>query len=106
LGQLLTEEVAYARNGRCGHASRRRRLEGFNFEAPPGAARGIIEELATLTFVDRTDNLLLLGPPGVGTSHLALARGQRAGARAQGLVILGLAARNGRKTSPERINYD
>jgi len=44
----------------------------------PGLTGASSRELATLTFVDRTDNILFLGPPGVGKSHLALALALRA----------------------------
>jgi len=84
LGQLLTEEVAARRERSLKTRTRLARipatktLEDFDFEAQPGVDRRIIEELATLTFIDRTDNLLFLGPPGVGKSHLALALALRA----------------------------
>ena len=50
-------------------------LEEFNFEFQPSIERGIIEELATLRFIHNVENLVLLGPPGVGKSHLAIALG-------------------------------
>jgi DNA replication protein DnaC len=84
LGRLLTEEVAARRERSLRTRTRLARmpaiktLEDFDFEAQPGIDRRIIEELATLTFIDRTDNILFLGPPGVGKSHLALALALRA----------------------------
>ena len=50
-------------------------LEEFNFEFQPSIEKGIIEELATLRFIHNVENLVLLGPPGVGKSHLAIALG-------------------------------
>ena len=50
-------------------------LEEFNFEFQPSIEKGIIEELATLRFIHNIENLVLLGPPGVGKSHLAIALG-------------------------------
>lgn len=53
-------------------------LADFDFEAQPGVDRQLINELATLTFIDRTDNICFLGPPGVGKSHLAVGLALRA----------------------------
>ncbi len=53
-------------------------LANFDFDAQPSIDQRLIAELSTLTFLDRTDNILLLGPPGVGKSHLAAALALRA----------------------------
>jgi DNA replication protein DnaC len=37
--------------------------------------RSVIEDLATLRFIHNTENIVLLGPPGVGKSHIAVAIG-------------------------------
>ena len=50
-------------------------LEEFNFDFQPSIDRSIIEDLATLRFIHNTENLVLLGPPGVGKSHIAVALG-------------------------------
>lgn len=44
----------------------------------PSVDERLVHELATLSFVTDGDNLILLGPPGVGKSHLAVALGMRA----------------------------
>jgi DNA replication protein DnaC len=48
-------------------------LEDFTFAHVPAATRDIIAHLATTTFIDRKDNVVLLGPPGTGKTHLAIA---------------------------------
>lgn len=53
-------------------------LDDFNFEFAKGIKRGQIEELAGLGFVQRTENVVLIGPSGVGKTHLAIALGYRA----------------------------
>ena len=48
-------------------------LEDFTFEHLPTAPRDLIAHLATTTFVARKENVVLLGPPGTGKTHLAIA---------------------------------
>ena len=38
----------------------------------------MIDELATLRFIEEKANVLLIGPPGVGKTHLAVALGHQA----------------------------
>jgi len=53
-------------------------LEDFTFEHLPTAPRDVIAHLATTTFVARRENVVLLGPPGTGKTHLAIALGIKA----------------------------
>jgi len=53
-------------------------LEQFDWSWAGGAPKGKIQELAHLAFVQRAENVVLLGPSGVGKTHIALALGQRA----------------------------
>jgi DNA replication protein DnaC len=53
-------------------------LEEFDFEAAPSAPKARIQELAGMAFVERRENVILLGPSGTGKSHLATALGVRA----------------------------
>jgi DNA replication protein DnaC len=48
-------------------------LEQYDFKFASGAPRAQINELASLTFVERQENLVLLGPSGVGKTHIACA---------------------------------
>ena len=48
-------------------------LEQFDFEFTVGVNRRQIEELSTLEFIKRKENIILLGQSGVGKTHLAIA---------------------------------
>ena len=49
----------------------RKSLEDFDFDHARGLKRDLIAHLGTLDFVVAKDNVLLLGPPGTGKTHLA-----------------------------------
>jgi DNA replication protein DnaC len=48
-------------------------LEQFDFGFQPSLDRKVIRELAGLGFVERAENVILLGPPGTGKTHLSIA---------------------------------
>ena len=47
-------------------------LEGFDLDAAAGVDRKLIDELATCRYLESATNILLVGPPGTGKSHLAV----------------------------------
>ncbi len=49
----------------------RKSLEEFDFDHARGLKRDLIAHLGTLDFVTAKENVLLLGPPGTGKTHLA-----------------------------------
>ncbi|MGH9168978.1 MAG: ATP-binding protein, partial [Acidimicrobiia bacterium] len=73
-----TERRRLAGRLRFAHFPVERRLEDFDFDAQPTLDRRLVEDLATLRFVEERANLLLVGPPGVGKTHIALALGHKA----------------------------
>ena len=54
------------------------RISDFDFDAQPSVDRKLIAELATLRFLDDATNVLLIGPPGVGKTMLAVGLGHAA----------------------------
>ncbi|MGU3587464.1 IS21-like element helper ATPase IstB [Rhodococcus sp. C26F] len=47
-------------------------LEDFDYDAAPGLDRALITELGTCRFLETATNVLLIGPPGVGKTHLSV----------------------------------
>lgn len=50
----------------------RKQLEDSDFSFQPSIDKRQIDELATLAFTARAENVILMGPPGVGKTHLAV----------------------------------
>jgi len=50
-------------------------LEEFDFNFQPSIDKRQIDELATMRFIENGENIVFLGPPGVGKTHLASALG-------------------------------
>jgi DNA replication protein DnaC len=73
-----TEERRLAGRLRFANFPSSKVLEEFDFSAQPNLDRRLIEELATLRFVEEKANALLIGPPGVGKTMLAIALGLKA----------------------------
>lgn len=53
-------------------------LEAFDFSFQPTLDETHVRTLAELTFLSQTENVLCVGPPGVGKTHLAIALGVKA----------------------------
>src|SRR3990172_9151100 len=53
-------------------------VEQFDFDFQPSLDRKQVRELAGMSFVERAHNVILLGPPGVGKTHLAIGLGVKA----------------------------
>ena len=53
-------------------------LEDFDYSFASGVPKKQVIELASLSFVERQENLVMLGPSGVGKTHIAIALGYKA----------------------------
>jgi DNA replication protein DnaC len=84
LADLLGAEAAARRarylvtRTRLAHLPFQRTLAQFDFAFQPSVDERQVRELATMAFVADAANILLLGPPGVGKTHLAVALGLQA----------------------------
>lgn len=67
------QQRALERRMRAAHLPRRVRLDAFDFSFQPSLSERLVRELASLRFVETATNVVLLGPPGVGKTHLASA---------------------------------
>jgi DNA replication protein DnaC len=56
----------------------RKSLEDFDFDHQRSLHRDVIAHLGTLDFVTARDNVVFLGPPGTGKTHLSIGLGIRA----------------------------
>lgn len=71
--RLLERRVKHA-----GFRDVARTLDAFDFDFNRKMNRNLVFEFATARFVERHEDVLLLGPPGTGKSHLAQALGHAA----------------------------
>ncbi len=84
LEDLLAAEVAATEQRRLAGRLRlagfpsTKTLEEFDFTAQPTLDRRLVDELATLRFIEEKANVLAIGPPGTGKTMLAIALGLKA----------------------------
>jgi DNA replication protein DnaC len=82
-------------------------LESFEFKFQPSIDPKVVRELATGRYLDHGENVLLLGPPGGGKTHLAVALGMKAceqGHRVLFTTAMGLIASLGKALGENRLD--
>jgi DNA replication protein DnaC len=94
LADLLGVEAAARRERylrtrmRLAHLPFHRTLDQFDFRFQPSVDERQVRELAALGFVSEAANVILLGPPGVGKTHLAVALSIRAIEQGSGVYFV------------------
>jgi DNA replication protein DnaC len=63
---------------KAAHFPQNKTLEDFDFSYQRSVRREVVAHLGALDFVEARDNVIFLGPPGTGKTHLAIALGIRA----------------------------
>jgi DNA replication protein DnaC len=78
---LERERKAAERHLKAAHFPTHKTLESFDFTARPSVNKHLVSELARCEYIDRRENVLFVGSPGTGKTHLATALGTSACAR-------------------------
>ena len=84
LDHLLSEEVKSKRSHRYETKLKyagfpfRKTMDEFDFSFQKSIDRSVMDDLMTLRFMHNRENVVFLGPPGVGKTHLSVALGMRA----------------------------
>ena len=72
------EEKRISRWEQLAHFPFKGTIQEFDFDFPESIDRGQINELLSFRFIESGKNIVFLGPPGVGKTHLAVAFGLEA----------------------------
>ena len=79
MNDLLDEEIAYRKGNRIKKLLKsstievKKTIDNFDFTYPDKINQQLIKSLFDLSFIGQKSNVILLGPPGIGKSHIALA---------------------------------
>jgi DNA replication protein DnaC len=66
------------KNMKKAHFIDQKTISDFDFNFPDDINQSKIQDLSTLSFMDKKENIVFIGPPGVGKSHLGTALGIKA----------------------------
>ena len=63
---------------RTAHFPAVKTIENLNLDHLPSLRRDVLAHLATSTYIPKAENVILLGPPGIGKAHPAIGLGVKA----------------------------
>lgn len=66
------------RNIKNAHFDSQKTIEDFDFNFPKNINKTEVIDLITLSFMDKKENIVFIGPPGLGKSHLSVSIGMKA----------------------------
>ena len=98
LARLLDDELSVKREKQTALATALAKLpyiktmEAFDFPFQPSIDARQIKELGACLFIERAENVIFLGPPGTGKTHLAVALGLKAIAHKYRVLFVSAAA--------------
>ena len=84
LHQLLNKELSdrserkYKRSIIAAHFPVKKSIEDFNFGRVSGVTKTRISQLLDFSWIDKKENVLFFGPPGLGKTHLSISIGYEA----------------------------
>lgn len=84
LNFLLKEEISYKNDTSLKIRTKvagfpfQKTFEHFDFEFQPSVDKSVINDLRTMRFAHQAENVIMLGPPGVGKTHLSISLGLEA----------------------------
>ncbi len=82
--ELMSRELARRKDNQLKRRIKKARfplmksLDNFQFENLPHVKEALIWELASGDFIQKKENIVMVGPPGTGKTHLAIALGLKA----------------------------
>lgn len=84
LDHLLNAEITnraerkYKRNITAAHFPVIKQVDNFNFNRAKGITKSQVSQLMDFSWIDKNENVLFFGPPGIGKTHLAISLGYAA----------------------------